>query len=63
MIRLRENGAMVEVFYEMLNFEMLMESEAYDVSFNFFANFYLFLFLIFIFLFLFYFIFIYFYTF
>ncbi|TMS36272.1 hypothetical protein L596_003474 [Steinernema carpocapsae] len=25
----RENGAMVEVFYEQLNFEMLTESEAY----------------------------------
>ncbi|VDM78819.1 unnamed protein product [Strongylus vulgaris] len=28
----RENGAMVEVFYEQLNFEMLTESEAYGVS-------------------------------
>lgn len=28
----RENGAMVEVFYEQLNFEMLTESEAYGVG-------------------------------
>uniref|UniRef100_A0A914S986 Uncharacterized protein n=1 Tax=Parascaris equorum TaxID=6256 RepID=A0A914S986_PAREQ len=27
----RENGAMIEVFYEQLNFEMLSESEAYGV--------------------------------
>uniref|UniRef100_A0A914X6W9 Uncharacterized protein n=1 Tax=Plectus sambesii TaxID=2011161 RepID=A0A914X6W9_9BILA len=29
----KDNGAMVEVFYEQLNFEMLRESEAYGVSF------------------------------
>lgn len=28
----RENGAMIEVFYEQLNYEMLTESEAYGVS-------------------------------
>ncbi len=28
----RENGAMVEVFYEQLNFETLKESEAYGVG-------------------------------
>lgn len=27
----RDNGAMIEVFYEQLNFEMLTESEAYGV--------------------------------
>ena len=27
----RENGAMVEVFYEALNFEVFTESEAYGV--------------------------------
>jgi hypothetical protein len=29
----RDNGAMVEVFYEQLNFELLRESEAYGVCF------------------------------
>ena len=28
----RENGAMIEVFYEALNFEVFKESEAYGVS-------------------------------
>ena len=28
----RKNGAMVEVFYEQLNFEMLKESQAYGVE-------------------------------
>lgn len=27
----RANGAMIEVFYEQLNFEMITESEAYGV--------------------------------
>lgn len=30
----RENAAMIEVFYEQLNFEMLTESEAYGVSYE-----------------------------
>ncbi|KAK6765985.1 hypothetical protein RB195_025725 [Necator americanus] len=34
----KENGAMVEVFYEQLNFEMLTESEAYGVSGERFVN-------------------------
>lgn len=29
-VRFRENGAMIEVFYEQLNFELLTESEAYE---------------------------------
>lgn len=28
----RENAAMVEVYYEQLNYELLKESEAYGVS-------------------------------
>ena len=30
-LKFRDNGAMIEVFYEQLNFEMLTESEAYGV--------------------------------
>jgi hypothetical protein len=30
--RYREEGAMIEVYYEQLNYESLLESEAYGVS-------------------------------